>query len=77
MENNRVPLYQDLEQKRQSKVILYATSNRRHMEANIAADILPIFVNHLDVIGDVEKISLVLYTRGRRDFSCLEFGKPY
>jgi hypothetical protein len=64
MGNTRVPLYQDLEEKRQSKVILYATSDRRHMEANIAADILPIFVNHLDAIGDVEKISLVLYTRG-------------
>ena len=64
MSNNRRNLYTSLEKIRNSKVILYATSDRRHMEANIAADILPVFVNHLDTIGDVEKISLVIYTRG-------------
>jgi hypothetical protein len=64
MSNDRITLLQQLEAKRNSKVILYATSDRRHLEANIAADILPFFVNHLDTIGDVDKISLVLYTRG-------------
>jgi hypothetical protein len=64
MANLRAMALQDLEEKRNSKVILYATSDRRHLEANIAADILPFFVNHLDTIGDIEKISLVLYTRG-------------
>jgi len=64
MGTERMNLYTSLEKARQSKVILYATSDRRHMEANIAADILPFFVKHLDTIGDVEKISLVLYTRG-------------
>lgn len=64
MSTNRMNLYTSLEQILQSKVILYATSDRRNMEANIASDILPIFVKHLDIIGDVKKISLVLYTRG-------------
>ncbi|MDR1362899.1 MAG: serine protease [Spirochaetaceae bacterium] len=64
MASSRATALQSLEEKRNSKVILYATSDRRHLEANIAADILPFFVNHLDTIGDTEKISLVLYTRG-------------
>jgi hypothetical protein len=64
MASSRVKVLQNLEEKRNSKVILYATSDRRNLEANIAADILPFFVNHLDIIGDIEKISLVLYTRG-------------
>jgi hypothetical protein len=64
MASSRATLLQNLEKKRNSKVILYATSDRRNLEANIASDILPFFVNHLDTIGDIEKISLVLYTRG-------------
>jgi ClpP class serine protease len=64
MDTDRMNLYTSLGQIRNSKIILYATSDRRNMEANIAPDILPVFVNHLDTIGDVEKISLILYTRG-------------
>ena len=64
MSKNRMNLYTSLEKTRNSRVILYATSDRRNMEANIATDILPIFVKHLDTIRDVEKISLILYTRG-------------
>jgi len=64
MESSRIELLQELEAKRNSKVILYATSDRQNFEGSIAPDILPFFVNHLDTIGDVEKISLVLYTRG-------------
>ena len=69
MVNSRTSLLKSLEVSRNSRVILYVTSDRRHLEANIASDILPFFVNHLDIIGDVEKISLVLYTRGGETLS--------
>jgi len=49
---------------RKSKLLVYATSNRRGMETQIASDILPFFTTHLDKIGDVDKISLLIYTRG-------------
>ena len=45
-------------------MILYVTSDRRGLETKIASDVLPLFTNHLDTIGDVKKISLVLYTQG-------------
>jgi hypothetical protein len=61
---DRVNLYNQLEEKRVSKVLLYATSDRRNLETRIASDILPFFIDHLDAIGDVDKISLVLYTQG-------------
>ncbi|MCL2209521.1 MAG: serine protease [Treponema sp.] len=64
MSVNRKNIYTSLEKFRNSKVIVCATSDRRNMEACIASDILPIFVNHLEAIGDTEKISLILYTRG-------------
>jgi hypothetical protein len=64
MRDDRLQLYRDLERQRDAKVILYATSDRPGLDAQISTDILPLFVNHLDAIGDVEKISLVLYTRG-------------
>jgi hypothetical protein len=64
MRLNRLPLLQQLADARNSQVILYATSDRGGLETKIAADILSFFINHLDTIGDVNKISLVLYTRG-------------
>jgi hypothetical protein len=53
MRNDRVVLYKELEAKRKARVILYATSDRPGLEAQIHPDILPLFANHLDAIGDV------------------------
>ena len=64
MRANRLPLLQQLANMRNSQVILYVTSDRRGLETKIASDVLPLFTNHLDTIGDVKKISLVLYTQG-------------
>ncbi|EPY9091429.1 SDH family Clp fold serine proteinase, partial [Escherichia coli] len=64
MFEQRKALYAQLEQARNSKVLCYVTGDRPNQEAQISADVFDLFVNHLDVIGDVQKISLVLYTRG-------------
>lgn len=56
--------YKQLEALRKSKLIVYVTSDRQNAETNIAADILVPLANHLDTIGDVEKISLFLYSNG-------------
>lgn len=57
-------LYRQLEAERGSKVIAYITGDRPGLETSIAADALDIFADHLDTIGVVDRISLVLYTRG-------------
>lgn len=64
MFEQRKALYTQLEQARNSKVLCYVTGDRPNQEAQISADVFDLFVNHLDMIGDVQKISLVLYTRG-------------
>ena len=64
MYKDRLDNYKALETSRDSKLLIYATSDRRGLETQIAEDILPIFTDHLDKVGDVEKISLFLYTRG-------------
>lgn len=64
MLKERVDLYKKLELKRNSKLLVYITSDRINLGAQISADILSPFTNHLDKIGDVDKISLYLYTRG-------------
>jgi hypothetical protein len=61
---NRTSFYTQLEKKLGSKLIVYITSDRRGCEANIADDVIDIFINQLDKIGIVPKISLYLYTRG-------------
>lgn len=56
--------YAELESARQSKILAYITGDRPGMETLIHPEVYDKFVNHLDRIGVVNKISLYLYTRG-------------
>jgi len=60
----RVEYYKKLEEKLESNVLVYITSDRRGYETQIASDAIDYFIDHLDQIGVVKKISLYLYTRG-------------
>lgn len=60
----RSPLIAQLEAARNSKVIIYVTGDRPDVGIQINWDAYDHFVNHLDKIGVVKKISLFLYTRG-------------
>jgi hypothetical protein len=64
MIRDRIELYEKIEKERGSKLIIYFTGTRPGLETQIATDVLPMFTEHLDKIGDVEKISLYLYTNG-------------
>ena len=64
MLKDRINLYKEIENQRKSKLIVYVTSDRKGLETQIASDVIPIFTEHLDKIGDTKKISLYLYTRG-------------
>jgi hypothetical protein len=60
----RLELYKQLQEKRNSQILVYITGDRRGLETSIASDVYDFFVNQLDKIGPVPKISLYLYTRG-------------
>ncbi len=64
MFKDRKRLYQQLEKERQSRVIGFVTGDRPGLEAQIASDSYPLFAEHLDRIGVVPLITLVLHTRG-------------
>jgi len=64
MLKDRLDDYKKLEKARKSKLLVYITSDRKGLEAQLASDILAPITNHLDIIGDVKKISLLIYTRG-------------
>lgn len=64
MYKSRKKLYQKIEKERSSKVICFVTGDRPGLETRIANDSYNFFSNHLDKIGVVKKISLVLHTRG-------------
>lgn len=64
MDKKRLENYKKLEESRKSKLLVYVTSDRPNLGTQIASDILSPFTEHLDRIGDVDKISLYLYTRG-------------
>ncbi len=60
----RKDAYAELEEQRQSKVLVYVTGDRPGMETKISPEVLDFFVRHLDAMGETDKITLVLYTRG-------------
>lgn len=64
MFTDRIDLYKHIEAERQSKLLVYITSTRGGLETQIANDILPKFTEHLDKLGDTQKITLYLYTNG-------------
>lgn len=64
MRADRLNLYKQLEEKRNSKLLVYVTGTRQGLETQIANDVLPRFSEHLDKIGDTDKISLYLHTNG-------------
>lgn len=65
MYSDRLKLYEKIEKKQGSKILVYVTGDRRQgMETQIAADILDFLPMHLDKIGNQKKISLFLYSKG-------------
>lgn len=64
MHAERCEFYRKLEQGRGTKVIAYVTGDRPGLETQIHPEVIDYFVHHLDLIGVVPKISLVLHTRG-------------
>jgi len=61
---NRKENYQWIEEQRETKLLVYITGDRTKMETQIGEDVLDYFSQHLDGIGKVNKISLILYTKG-------------
>lgn len=64
MRAQRLENYRKLEELRGSKLLVYCTSDRPNAETNIGTDVLKPLADHLDLIGDVDKISLFLYSNG-------------
>ena len=60
----RLNLIKQLEQKRDSRVLVYITGDRRGLETRIATDIFPFILEHLENIGQTRQIDLFLYTPG-------------
>ncbi len=64
MYNDRIKFYESIENKRNSKLLVYVTGDRPGFETQIHPEVLDYFIDHLDRIGKPKKISLFLYTRG-------------
>lgn len=62
--DDRRALLQQIEEARDSRALLYVTGNRSGLEAQITQDVIDLFVDHLDAIGPVGRITLVLETNG-------------
>ena len=61
---SRKELYELIEKERNSKLLVFYTGDKPGMETKIASPCIPKFVDQLDAIGDVPKISLLIDTNG-------------
>jgi len=67
MHQHRLPLYQRLEELRNSKILVYVTGDRPGLGTQIHPEVLSFFTDHLDMITNkrrIPRISLFLYTSG-------------
>ena len=64
MYKERIGILKQIENRRNSRVILYVTGDRPGLETQIHPETYDFFVNLLDKIGVIDRISLILYTRG-------------
>lgn len=62
--NDRKRIIKQLEENRESRILVYITGDRRGLETKIAMDVFPMFHEHLNQIGKQEKIDLFLYSPG-------------
>ena len=60
----RRTILEQIESERGSRVLLYVTGSRFGLEAQITQDVVDLFVDHLDSMGPVERITLVMETNG-------------
>jgi hypothetical protein len=64
MVDSRIALYDQLEQMTDSTILVYVTGDRPGFETQMASDVYDMFIDILETIGKVERISLFLYSRG-------------
>ncbi len=57
-------LLHQIEEERNSKVVVYITGDRQRLETKIGIDTFPFIANHLRRIGTTPKIDLFLYSTG-------------
>ena len=57
-------LIKDIEQDRNSRVLVYITGDRPGLETRIAFDVFPFVFEHLTKMGEMEKLDLFLYSPG-------------
>lgn len=60
----RTELIRSIEKQTGSRVLVYMTGDRTGLESKISSDVIPFLHEHLRGIGNVPKISLLIYTTG-------------
>jgi hypothetical protein len=60
----RSTIIDQLEKKLKTPVLTYVTGDRPGLETQVGSDQLPLFRRHLEAIGKVDHLTLVIYTRG-------------
>ena len=62
--NERIEIIREIEERRDSKVITYLTSDRPNANAQMQKDVLPLFVNQIRSIEQQSKIDVFMFTHG-------------
>lgn len=60
----RLTLIKRIQERRNSKILVYITGDRRLFETKIAFDAMPFFHQHLSSFGNIPKLDLFIYSTG-------------
>lgn len=64
MNSQRKELIKRISELKNSNLICYMGGDRQNVSIRVAPDIIPVFYNHLEKLGDCDRIDLFLYTKG-------------
>lgn len=64
MHQDRLALYQKIEEQFDAKVMAFVTGDRKGLETQIHKEVLGLMVHHLDVIGKSKRLALYLHSLG-------------
>ncbi|MGD1105033.1 MAG: serine protease [Terriglobia bacterium] len=75
MWQERKTLIDQIQKKRNSRLICYLTSDRQNAGAIIAKDALPVFFNQLRALGRVDRLDILVFTAGGDTLAAFGLGR--
>src|SRR5438067_306179 len=73
--SERLSIIQRIQKARKSKLLCYLTSDRPNAAAQVQKDAIPIFYEHLNQIGNADRVDVFIATQGGDTLAAFGLGR--